>query len=164
MPKYRRLSLQELESMEKEFVHFLALHGIDGPEWVKVKASDTEQVDSLVEQFSDAVFEGILRKVEYLEVRSPQDIKAFHCEEEKISLLGLKIDGDGELNFESLKSPEALAKILQESDAKLQMYSAEKAYKDSDRNAELFRMMQAGASISKDGQMYKLLLALKTEG
>lgn len=37
--KYRRLTAEELSGLEKEFVHYLIINGIDAQEWEKLKAS-----------------------------------------------------------------------------------------------------------------------------
>ena len=37
MVKYRALTHEELESMEKEFIDFLVLNGITGEDWEKLK-------------------------------------------------------------------------------------------------------------------------------
>ena len=78
--KYRRLTNDELTELEKEFVRFLASNHITALDWEKLKGHDPKRVESLIEVFSDIVFEKILQGIEYLEFKTPTDIKTFHCE------------------------------------------------------------------------------------
>jgi hypothetical protein len=158
--KYRKLDREELESLETEFIRFLTANTVTGDDWVKIKAESPDKAEQLIEMFSDIVFEKILDGVEYLEFKSPQDYKTFHCTEDRIYLLGLRVEGNTELDFTSELPPQEMIRQLQNSDASLKLYAAEKAYKP-ERRQELFRMMESGALISKDGAMYKLLEGLR---
>lgn len=155
--KYRRFTQNELLTLEPEFVRFLALNGIPADEWVRIKTTDDQKVEELIEQFSDAIFERTLRELEYLEFHEPKDIKTFHCQKEKIVLVGLTLDGASESD---VFRPENTAEILQKIESgviKAKVYTAEKGYQNGDREAELFKMIESGARISKDGHLYKTL-------
>ncbi|MCB0640108.1 MAG: hypothetical protein KDC44_00650 [Phaeodactylibacter sp.] len=158
--KYRRLDSSELEEVQASFVRFLASHQITSQDWEKLKADKTPKVDALIEQFSDLVFERVLSEVEYLEFKSPDDIKTFHCAAEKITLLGIQVSGESRLDFTQTEAPELMLKQLYESGAQLRLYAGEKAYSKA-RNLELFDMMENGAKISKDGLLFKTLKALQ---
>ena len=67
--KYARLSLDDLKDLEKEFVDFLVLNGIVAEDWEKLKAEDIEAAEKIIDQFSDVIWESVLRKVEMLELR-----------------------------------------------------------------------------------------------
>lgn len=157
--KYRRFSSQELQGLESDFTRFLALNGIPAADWVQLKAEQSPKVDELIEQFSDAIFEHTLQELAFLEFHSPKDIKTFHCQKEKIVLVGLTLDGASESDvFRSENTTEILQKI-QNGVIKAKVYTAEKGYQNGDREAELFRMIENGAHISKDGHLYKALSA-----
>ena len=162
--QYRRLRPDELASLEKEFIRFLAANGLPADEWERIKAQQPERVDELINSFSDEVFEQVLAKVEYLEWRSPRDIKTFHFEAEKIVMNGLLIKGEAQLDFTADISGEDMIKRWQASGgaAGLQLFSAERAYKDS-KLKEVFILMEQGALISRDGALFKLLASLKAD-
>ena len=160
--KYRRFTHNELLTLEPEFVRFLALNGIPADEWVRIKTTDDQKVEELIEQFSDAIFERTLRELEYLEFHEPKDIKTFHCQKEKIVLVGLILDGESEFDFTTPNSLEPALQKMRKGELQLKVYTAEKGYRNGDREAELFRMIENGASISKDGKLYKAL-ALQLE-
>ncbi|MFK8005741.1 MAG: DUF6495 family protein [Saprospiraceae bacterium] len=158
--KYRRLTNEELAELETEFVRFLVSNTVTGDDWEKIKKENPERAEGLIEIFSDIVFEKTISKVEYLEMKTPKDLKIFKCNKENIELMGLKVEGESDLDFTQDITPEAMMIKLQSSDAKLQMYSANKKYKDDDRLQEIFQMMQWGSLIS-DGKLFHLLRTLK---
>ncbi|MEO1712163.1 MAG: DUF6495 family protein [Bacteroidota bacterium] len=158
--KYRRLEPAELADLEQEFVRFLSTSQITVDEWQKLKKEKPDQVDELIDVFSDLVFDRILKGIEYLEFKSQTDLKTFRCEKDKIHLLGLTVQGESDIDFIRNDSPEDMVKQLKSSGAQLKMYQGEKAYKPN-REAELFRMLEGGCLISKDGAMYKTLESLK---
>lgn len=158
--KYRKLTIEELEDLETEFVRFLAANTVTGDDWVKIKAEDPEKAAGLIEIFSVLVFDKILEGIDYMEVKLPKDYKTFYCGKKRIYLLGLQIEGETDFDFTKNEDPAKMMAHIQRSGAKLQLYSAEKAYKPN-REEELFRMLEGGARISKDGEMYKMLSELK---
>lgn len=159
--KYRRLTSQELETLEKEFVQFLASNHITASDWVKLKNTNLEKVEQLIGIFSDIVLEQTLKKLKYLEFISAKDIKTFYCGIETIHLLGLRMKETASYNFLELALPNELLDLLEKSSAELEVYSAKKSYKNS-REEELFQMLEQGCLISKEGEMFKLLKALKS--
>lgn len=158
--KYRRLDNDELRELEDSFVRFLASHQLTAEDWQRLKTDQPERVDTLIEQFSDLVFERVLNEIEYLEFKSPKDIQTFHCEPDRIQLLGIRVEGISTINFTDNEQPEIMLGQLLRSGAKLKMYQGEKPYK-KERNLELFEMMESGCKISKDGALFKALQALK---
>lgn len=160
--KYRRLADDELAELEKDFIHFLAANGIAGSDWVEMKANEPQKANELIDLFSDIIFDKTLDNIEYLEFKTPKDIKTFHCREDQIILNGLKIEGETEIDFTQSQDPQEMSMRLAGSQAKLQLYTARKAY-HPDRKQELFKMMENGALISKDGALFKTLEGLKNE-
>lgn len=157
--KYRRLNKEELLGLEKEFVQFLSSNTITADDWVKIKEEKPEQAEKLIEIFSDIVFDKILKKVEYLELKSAKNLRTFHCQAEKIYMIGILIEGASELDFTKEVPVPLMLQQLQTSDAALKMFKGEKNYAKN-REEELFDLMQQGALISKDGVLYKTLAQL----
>jgi hypothetical protein len=159
--KYRILTIQELEDMENEFVRFLVSNGVTADDWVKIKATDAQQAEGLIQVFSDVVFDKVLEKVKYVEHRSPNDIKTFRFLEDKIELLGLKINDTSGIDLtKGQPLEEMLAYVQTATPGNVQMYSAEKAYKDNNPKKEVFDMLEGGAAIS-DGKIFEALLKMK---
>ena len=161
MSKFRRLSLSELKEVEPQFIKFLAVHGIDGAEWQRIKEDVPGRADELLLQFSKTVFAGVIGKLDYLIQRTANDIRTYHCHSHKIVMNGLLIDGKTDLDLRKtdLSSQEMIA-MVQASDAKVKLYSGERAYRNNDREQDIFLLMEQGALIA-DGSMFKLLEDLK---
>ena len=156
--KYRRLNIEELSELETAFIRFLAVQGIPGDDWKKIKRDNPDRMNEMIELFSDTVFHETLTKINYLQFLQPREIKTFHCQPDKIKLLGLIVEGESNIDFTKMDSPQAMAQQIATSKAQLKMYSAEKAY-TKERELELFGMMESGCLIS-EGEIYKLLKQL----
>lgn len=157
--KYRRLGKEELLELEQEFVRFLASHSITAEDWEKMKKESQEKAEGMIDIFSDIVFEQTLKKITYLELKTPRDYRTFHCLSEKIFMVGILIEGPSNLDFTQNLPPQEMMAQLQMSNAKLKLYKGEKTY-NKEREVELFELMQKGALISKDGAMFKTLSQL----
>ncbi|MEL7221363.1 MAG: DUF6495 family protein, partial [Bacteroidota bacterium] len=81
--KFRRLTLEELNELEQDFVQFLVANTVTGPDWERIKTEQPDKAESLIELFSDIVFEKIIKGVRYLEFKTMDDIKTFQCLEDK---------------------------------------------------------------------------------
>jgi hypothetical protein len=152
MPKYRYLSLEELQELEKEFVEYLVLNGITADDWEKLKAEDPEKADKVIELFSDVVFESILRKVEYLEYRTPHEVRTFQCLPDRLVVVGMKAENDPEIDF---TDSGFIQSAMENPPYSLRVYTTEKHY-EKPRELALFEMTEAGCIIS-DGRLFKTL-------
>ena len=158
--KYRRLTNEELQGLQSEFVTFLSSNHVTAQDWEKIKVNSPEKVDSLIGLFSDLVFDKILKQVNYLELKFPKDMRIFQFHEDKLEMVGLQIEGETSLDFTQNADPTQMMQLLQASGAKLKLYAGERAYK-KDRKLEAFELMQQGALISKDGGLFKTLRSLQ---
>ncbi|MGB3466380.1 MAG: DUF6495 family protein [Cyclobacteriaceae bacterium] len=147
---YRRLTIEELEPLEKEFVDFLVVNGITAPDWVKLKEETPEKGEEMVDLFSEVVFEGIFRKVKFLEIRSNRFIHAYQCLENKMILVGMESSDPG-LDL----SKGDLHEITGQSVSSISLFMTEKPY-DKKREHELYDMTVKGCEIS-EGQLFKQL-------
>ncbi|MGZ4035866.1 MAG: DUF6495 family protein, partial [Bacteroidia bacterium] len=51
--KYKRLTREELQALEPEFIHFLAAAQVTGKDWEKMKENKLEVAEELIDAFSD---------------------------------------------------------------------------------------------------------------
>ena len=145
--KYRLLDKEELVEMETEFIRFLATNSIPGPDWEKMKTTQPKRVNSLIEEFSDLVFEKIMLGIEFLEMKVTNDVKVFRCGKEKIELIGLSVEGAKNIDFTTDQPPAEMMAQFKKDGAQLKLYQAEKPYKGN-REKELFAMLEAGCVIT----------------
>lgn len=85
--KYERISKVELDKMEKEFIDFLVVNGITAADWVSIKENEPLAADKIINQFSDVVWESILRSTKYLDKIEENISYFFKCAEEDIYLI-----------------------------------------------------------------------------
>jgi hypothetical protein len=155
--KYRLLTWEELLELEKEFIEFLAVNGIDGQEWSRIKGENPEKSDRFIELFSDVVFEASMRKVKFLEMRSKHHLVCFQCLEKELVAVGMRdpMQRD-EIDFTD-------SNFIQNSASKppgnLEVYTNTKKY-DSQREIELFELTTKGAVITDNKLFNSLCLAL----
>lgn len=149
--KFKRLPLNELQKLEKEFVQFLSSNTVTADDWVKIKKDSPEKADELIDMFSDIVYQKVMEKIEFLEFRTALDMKQFKCDKERITMMGLTVTEGAGLD---LRKGEDLNK-LEGAANEISVYHAEKEYKPS-REEEIFTMMNAGAA-KTNGTLFRLV-------
>jgi hypothetical protein len=147
--KYRKLSKEELNEFEEEFINFLVINGITADEWINIKANQKEKAEGIIDKFSDVIFESILRKTNYLEFIAPKSIKCFQCLKDNIVLIGIDASSESKIDF---------TKQINTDFDGLEVYTSTKKYKKQ-RELEMFDLINAGAQIS-DGELFKRLCLL----
>lgn len=85
--RFRRLTLEELQPLEKEFVYFLASHSIPAEDWVKMKEEKSPKVDELIEDFSDFILHGSLQKIAFVEQHQNDSVLLFHFGKEELEIV-----------------------------------------------------------------------------
>ena len=154
MAKYRLLTLEELKSMEKEFVDFLVLNGIPGEDWVKLKDTDPDRAEGICSAFSDVVFTKILKKCRYIERHAPKEIVSIFCDESKMHLVGLEAPDDINIDFTDQAD---FAKIQTDPPKGIQTIKSQKEY-TKEREMEIWEMLHSGLFIS-DQKLYMALFS-----
>ncbi|MEO1438486.1 MAG: DUF6495 family protein, partial [Bacteroidota bacterium] len=147
--KYRRLRLDELEELEKEFIEFLAVHSITGPDWERLTRTDPQKVNEMVDLFSDVVMDKVLDKIKCLQFREPSEWKVFQLGQEKIHLIGLETPEDSPIDLTQRITSDELV------DGGVEIYEAEKAYVKK-RNLEIFEMIDNGAQMAEETLFYQM--------
>lgn len=148
--KYTRLTKEQLEELEPEFINFLATQSITGDEWAKIKKDTPKVAEDELDVFSDLIWEGVLSKVVYLENISAQQMHLFELSEKEMKLIAVKvmnpkIDLTTQIGFNWFKKN-------WQSDF-VEYMTAAKAYTD-DKNLDKFQLIKQGAVITK-GELYK---------
>lgn len=147
--KYTRLSKEQFEELHQEFINFLATQSITAKEWADIKANKPEVAEEELDIFSDLVWEGVLRKVKYLEHISPQQMHLFHLKENDMQLIAIKL----KIDTVDLTTPEGydwFRNNLLSDD--VEFLTANKAYSD-DKALDKFKLIQQGGVITK-GNLY----------
>ncbi len=146
--KYRRLTQDELEALTDEFINFLIVHGIDATEWIRIKGDETVKAIQMIDLFSDFIFDGIVRKVRFIDYFDESGAKLFKCEDEIIHLIAIESE-------KPVKTVEDWQNQLQKNPESCSFVRSSKAYKP-DRGLEIFRMISARGIITQ-GEWYEKL-------
>lgn len=162
MPKYRLLTQEELIQLEKVFVNFLAANSIIAQDWEKIKAEDKTRMDSLIEEFSDVVFEKTLSNVKLLEKRLENKILMYTFDENQISLNGIEVTGNLDIDFRKEFNVADLYKLFENQDLKISFIVGNKPYFE-DIKKEIFDLIESGAMISQNNSLLDILIKLKAE-
>ncbi|HAA12301.1 MAG TPA: hypothetical protein DCE41_11600 [Cytophagales bacterium] len=152
MPKFRSLTTEELQDLEKEFVEFLVINGVMADDWERLKADTPEKAEGIIDAFSDVVFESTLQQIHYLERRTTHDLKIFQCGADSIVLVGLRAPEHLSVDF---RDETFLQNALIQPPQELELYTTAKAY-TQDRSQELFQLTEQGCVIT-DGKLFKAL-------
>lgn len=96
--KYARLSISDLKDLEKEFIEFLILNGIVAEDWESIKKEKKDKAELIIDQFSDTVWEGILRKTDMLELRRKDFLTLCYTKENVLYTLVIK-SNDENIDF-----------------------------------------------------------------
>ncbi|WP_313114645.1 DUF6495 family protein [Aequorivita sediminis] len=147
--KYARLTKEQFEELHQEFINFLATQSITADEWAKLKVEKPEVAEEELDVFSDLIWEGVLKKVKYLEHISPKQLMLFHITEAFMELIAIKIDKE-EIDITTDYGYKWLQQNLH--DDAVSLYTSTKAIKE-DRNKDIFILIQQGAVITK-GELY----------
>jgi len=128
--KYERVSQEELHKLDKEFIDFLVVNGITAKDWINLKENEPLVANEIIDQFSDVVWESILRSTSYLQKIEENKAYYFKCDKNTIHLI--MVDDTSNLKK-----------------------STEKKYTKI-RELEIFEMIKKGCQIS-DGKYFELL-------
>jgi len=144
--KYKRLTNEELKEFEPEFINFLAAAQITGPDWDKMKKKELSKAEELIDVFSDMVYEKVLSKIKFLEYRDITTLNIFNCADEKIVLVGLRVNEHSQLDL----TASDISSQWSESHANaVSVIKTERPY-NKERGLEVFELLQNGCLITDD--------------
>tara|TARA_B110001452_G_scaffold98703_1_gene81701 strand:+ start:506 stop:976 length:471 start_codon:yes stop_codon:yes gene_type:complete len=148
--KYTRLTKEQFEELNQEFINFLATQSITANEWKEIKEQKPEVAEEELDIFSDLVWEGVLSKVDYLENIAPQHMYLFCAGETQLRLIGLKIKRE-EIDLSTKEGFAWLRENLMSDEVEL--FNADKSV-ETDKNKKIFELIKQGSTITK-GELFK---------
>jgi hypothetical protein len=150
--KYKRLTTGELKELQPEFVHFLAAAQITGPDWDAMKKNELSKAEELIEVFSDMVYEKVMSKIKFLEYRERKTLNIFHCMEDNIVLVGLRVHEHSHLD---LTADDVFSQWTESNATAVNVIKTERPYQ-KERGVEVFELLQSGCFITDD-KLFNLL-------
>jgi hypothetical protein len=152
MSHYRILSFEELESLSKEFVEFLVLNGITADHWVDIKSEKPDHAEQIIEYFSEAIFEQIFQKAQFLRKISEKEIICYQCLKVRIVVIGVRLSNQSKSNFLTDDFNDILANAKE---GEIIIFHGKEKY-EMKREHQLFNLTNQGFSIS-DGKYFKAI-------
>ncbi|MBK5194159.1 MAG: hypothetical protein JJE07_13325 [Flavobacteriaceae bacterium] len=148
--KYTRLSKEQFEELQQEFINFLATQSISAKEWEEIKQQKPEAAEEELDVFSDLIWEGVLEQVTYLEHFSPNQMYLFHISQEEIDLIAVTVENKA-IDITTREGYQWLQKNIMEDSVNL--FTSTKAI-SAERNKDIFALIQQGAVITK-GELFE---------
>ena len=148
--KYSRLSKEQFEELQQEFINFLATQSNTPDEWQEIKANNPEVAEQELDIFSDLVWEGVLKQAKYLENISAQHMYLFYLGDQEIELIGLKIKKI-KIDLTTKEGYTWLRENLLSDD--VEIFNAKKDYSEAAQQ-DKFKLIQQGSIITK-GQLFQ---------
>jgi uncharacterized protein DUF6495 len=152
MLRFKRLSKEELTVLEKQFVSFLAAQSILAADWERIKKTDPERGESIIEDFSDLVYGSVMRDARFLERKTHRALYCYQCLVDRFVLIALEVDKNSDVDLSAIELTHI--KTIA-SDTQMHIYTSEKMYVKA-KEDEVFALMELGCEIT-DGGMFKLL-------
>lgn len=147
--KYSRLTKEQFEELEKEFINFLATQSITASEWKNLKENKPELAEIELDVFSDLIWEGALSAAKYLEHISPKQMHLFSLNDDNMHVIAVTLKNDHDLT--TTEGYNWLRENLM--DDHVEFLQAKKDYSD-DKNLDKFKLIEQGAVITK-GDLFK---------
>ncbi|MFT4801607.1 MAG: cag pathogenicity island protein 24 [Flavobacteriaceae bacterium] len=145
MIKYSRLTKEQFEEMQEEFINFLAAQSITGKEWDEIKRVKPEVAEEELDIFSDLIWEGVLNNASYLENISAQQLFLFKVEESFMKLIVIKTTNK-KIDFTTVEGYQWLQKNF--AFEEVAFFTANKDFTGK-KNGDIFSLIQQGAIITK---------------
>ena len=142
--KYTLLTKEQFEELHHEFATYLAANSIDAGDWKKIKALEPEKATTIMELFSEVVWEKVLEKATYLDHFSTQHIFLFFCEPTEMKSIILKAN-DPQVDLMSKEGLQWLQGNLFTDAVEIRLGSKKM---EGDRNKAIFDLIQQGAQLS----------------
>ena len=155
--KYARLTKEQFDELNQEFITFLAAQTIDEAEWDTIKANQPEVAEQELDVFSDLIWEGVLSRAEYLEHFSKNHIFLFQCFDTYVESIVLK-SLVPETDFLTKEGLQWLSDNMFTDT--IEMKVGKKEFTE-DRNSSIFELIQQGSFLS-DGQLYQQINSIIT--
>ena len=142
--KYTRLTKEQFEELQEEFIRFLATQSITADEWQQLKTDKPEVAEAELDVFSDLVWEGALSAAKYLENASPDQVFCIAIENDQMRMIHARIPS-GAADLTTAEGRQWLVENIQDESVLLQTGTRGLG---SDRNQQIFGLIQQGANIA----------------
>lgn len=147
--KFRRLNAEELDSLEQDFIKFLASNTVTADDWKSMQKNSPEKAEDMIDVFSDIVFEKILGNIKFMQHRFPQELRVYKFDDKEASAIVLRFKSEG-LDLTSNEDVQGVATgKIDLSKFAPEVLHGTRPYRSS-RKEEMFVLMEQGAKPCKE--------------
>lgn len=150
------MTYQEFSVVEDDFSNFLYDQGFNRYEWNILQDQDSEQALSLLGDYSDRIFDRLVKDVQYLEFRSDKQLRAIECHTDHMVSIGIQVPDKSTLNLTDISSLIELNKR----DTEPYRCFKEIYHYNTDRDHEIFDLIEAGCYVV-DSSVFEQLNLLR---
>ncbi len=147
--KFRRLTNEELQAVENEFIAFLASNSITAEEWESLKKREPKKVHLMVELFSDIIIEKALSNCQCLEKLTKHEFRTYKFFDDHVKLLVVKAKEQSPIDFSEGSLGNTISIALKKHPNDVDFYTASKKYKKL-REQEMFDVLNSGTYMTDD--------------
>ncbi|MFM1946602.1 MAG: hypothetical protein RL207_885 [Bacteroidota bacterium] len=137
--RFRRLSKEELFSLETEFKQFLVIHELYDEEWRLMAEKDPEKAEQFIQQFSDLVLGKVYQQISFLVHFSSTMVSFFDMRNDPLKAYHIKCS-----EGLSLQNEEDLQLALSTHFNQLHFYKGEKKLHE-EKADEVFDLIKKGS-------------------
>lgn len=158
--KFGRLSEEEFILLEESFIQFLVVQGIDASSWVKIKEEKPDQMNQLLDQFSDYVHYSSLISCQFVSKMDKGMLYTSQISKDKIASFTLKLT---EADLANIDSEEDLYVKLDKKEIDIAELTFESSLIDGDREMYIYELLTKEHFKIDKGRLYKSLALLQAE-
>lgn len=147
--RFRRLSSDELFSLETEFKQFLVVHELYDDEWRLLANKHPEKAEQFIEQFSDLILGKVYNQVSFLVHFSSTMVSFFDMRNNPLKAYHIKCSDDL-----SLQNEDDLQQVLRDQFNQLHFYRGEKQLV-KEKADEVFDLIIKGSESCEEGYFLK---------
>jgi hypothetical protein len=147
--RFRRLSSDELFSLETEFKQFLVVHELYDEEWRLLAENEPQKAEHFIELFSDLVLGRVYNQVSFLVHFSNTMVSFFDMRNNPLKAYHIKCSED-----HSLQNENDLQQVLRDHFDQLQFYTGEKQLV-KEKADEVFDLISKGSESCEEGYFLK---------
>ena len=147
--RFRRLSSDELFSLETEFKQFLVVHELYDEEWRLLAKNEPQKAEHFIELFSDLVLGRVYNQVSFLVHFSNTMVSFFDMRNNPLKAYHIKCSED-----HSLQNEDDIQQVLRDHFDQLQFYTGEKQLV-KEKADEVFDLISKGSESCEEGYFLK---------
>jgi hypothetical protein len=147
--RFRRLSSDELFSLETEFKQFLVVHELYDEEWRLLAENEPQKAEHFIELFSDLVLGRVYNQVSFLVHFSNTMVSFFDMRNNPLKAYHIKCSEDL-----SLQNEDDIQQVLRDHFDQLKFYTGEKQLV-KEKADEVFDLISKGSESCEEGYFLK---------